>query len=149
MMLNAVVSEAKHFGATDVVDYCLGADLPPNGRPSLQKCLDHYPPHLLTELGLDTFVQTDKHGKLFVHAGIVKTVAGLPQSGLFPQLRLVSHLSSCGHYETSTPMPFKHVARDIAFALAVDDFGVKCDHLSDYQHLVDSLQASCNVTVEL
>ena len=148
MMLNAVVSEAKHFGTIDIVDYYLGADLPPNDRPSLKIYLDHYPPHLLTELGLDTFVQTDKHGKIFVYADIVKTVAGLPQSGLLSQLRLISHLNSCGYYETSTPMLFKHVTRDITFVLVVDDFGVKYDRLSDYQHLVDSLQALYNVTVE-
>ena len=61
MTLNAVVSEAKHFGTIDIVDYYLGTDLPLNDRPSLKIYLDHYPPHLLTELGLDTFVQTDKH----------------------------------------------------------------------------------------
>jgi hypothetical protein len=118
----------------DIIDYYLGADLPPNDRPSLKI--------YLTELELDTFVQTDKHGKLFVCAGIVKTVAGLPQSGLLSQLRLISHLNSCGYYETSTPMLFKHATRDITFVLVVDDFGVKYDRLSDYQHLVDSLQPS-------
>ena len=77
-----------------------------------------------------------------------KRSRGLPQSGLLSQLRLISHLNSCGYYETSTPMLFKHVTRDITFVLVVDDFGVKYDRLSDYQHLVDSLQALYNVTVE-
>jgi hypothetical protein len=147
MMLDAVVSEAKHFGTVNIADHYLGADLPPNDRPSLKIYLDHHPPHLLTELGLDAFVQTDKHSKTFARADIVKTVAGLPQSGLLSQLRLISRLNSCGHYETSTQMLFKHVTRDIAFVLVVvDDFGVKHDRLTDYHHLVDSLKALCAVT---
>ena len=148
MVLNAVVSEAKHFGTIDIVDYYLGADLPADDRPSLKIYLDRYPPHLLSELGLDPFTQKDKDGKLFVYADIIKTVAGLPQSGLLSQLRLISHLNSCGYYETSTPMLFRHETRDITFVLTVDDFGVKYEHLSDYTHLVDSLSLLYQVTVE-
>ena len=147
MLLNAVVSENKNFGTIDIVDYYLGADLPANDRPSLKIYLDRYPPHLLTELGLDPFVQKDKYDKPFVYADIVKTVAGLPQSGLLSQLRLISHLNSYGYYETSTPMLFRHETLDIQFVLVVDDFGIKFDKKKDFDHLVDCLTDMYDVTV--
>jgi hypothetical protein len=131
MVLNAVASEAKHFDTIGIVDYYLGADLPADDRPSLKIYLDRHPPHLLSELGLDPFTQRDKDGKLFARADMVKAVAGLPQSGLLSQLQLISHLNSCGCHETSTPMLFRHETRDITFVLTVDDFGAKCEHLSD------------------
>jgi hypothetical protein len=75
--LNAVVSENAHFGALDIADCYLGADVPTGDIQPLKTCLDNYPSSLLDELGLSPFLQTDRHDKTFVHADIVKTVPGL------------------------------------------------------------------------
>jgi hypothetical protein len=88
-------------------------------------CLDDYPPSLLDELGLSDFLQTDRAGKTFVHANIVKTAPGLKNSGLSSQNRLIRHLASCGHHQTATPMLFRHHSRGVSFTLVVGDFGVK------------------------
>jgi hypothetical protein len=139
-LLNAVVSEDAHFGTLDIADYYLGADVPEDDMQSLKMCLGDYPSSLLDELGLSDFLQSDKTGKTFFHANIVKTVPGLKNSGLLSQNRLLRHLASCGHHQTATPMLFRHHSRGVSFTLVVDDFGVKRTSLDDFHHLQTSLE---------
>jgi hypothetical protein len=64
---------------------------------------------------------------------------GLKEAGKLSQDRLLSHLASHGFHQTSTPCLFRHVSRDIVFALVVDDFGVKYHHRKDFDFLVSTL----------
>ncbi len=64
---------------------------------------------------------------------------GLKEAGKLSQLRLLSHLTSHGFYETSTPCLFHYVSRPISFVLVVDDFGIKYHHRSDFDFLVSTL----------
>jgi hypothetical protein len=116
-LLNAVVSEDAHFGTLEIADYYLGADMPEDDTQSLKTCLDDYPSSLLDELGLSGSLQSDKAGKTFVCANVVKTVPGLKNSGLSSQSRLIRHLASCGHHQTATPMLFRHHPRGVSFTL--------------------------------
>jgi hypothetical protein len=143
--LNAVVSEDARFGALEIADYHLGADMPEEDVQSLKTCLGDYPPSLLDELGLADFLQQDRTGKAFVHANIVKTVLGLKNSGLLSQNRLVRHLASCGCHHTATPTLFRHHSRGISFTLVVDDFGAKHTSIDDFHHLQTPLELLCLV----
>ena len=144
--LNAVVSENAHFGTLDITDHHLGADVPTDDAQPLKTHLDNCPSSLLGELGLSPFLQTDRHDKTFVCADVVKTVPGLKNSGLLSQNRLIRHLSTCGCHQTATPTLFRHANGGISFTLAVDDFGVKCTALSDYNHLKSPLELLYKVT---
>ncbi len=64
---------------------------------------------------------------------------GLKEAGKLSQTRLLSHLSSHGFHQTTTPCLFRHVSRDIVFALVVDNFGVKYYQRSDFDFLVSTL----------
>jgi hypothetical protein len=64
---------------------------------------------------------------------------GLKEAGKLSQDRLLSHLASHGFHQTPTPCLFRHVSRDIVFALVVDDFGVKYHHRKDFDYLVSTL----------
>jgi hypothetical protein len=120
----------------DIVDYYLGAILlsPESVR------IDVSPISLLTltKLGLLPFLH-HAHGKPFLFCDVLKTVPGLPQSGLLSQLRLVSLLTQHGFSETTTPMLFRHHTHSTAFTLVVDDFLVRYSHPSELDHLVSCL----------
>jgi hypothetical protein len=79
----------------------------------------------LTKLGLLLPFLRHSHGKPFLFCDVLKTVPGLPQSGLLSQLRLVALLTQHGYSETSTPMIFRHHTHSTAFSLVVDDFLVR------------------------
>jgi hypothetical protein len=92
----------------------------------------------LTKPGLLPFLR-HSHGKPFLFCDVLKTVPGLPQSGLLSQLRLVSLLTQHGFSETTTPMLFRHHTHSTAFTLVVDDFLVRYSHPSELDHLVACL----------
>jgi hypothetical protein len=94
----------------------------------------------LTKLGLLPFLR-HSHNKPFIFCDVLKTVPGLPQSGLLSQLRLVSLLTQHGYSETSTPMLFRHHTHSTAFSLTVDDFLVRYSHPSELDHLVSCLSS--------
>ena len=132
--LNAVVSENAFFGTVDLVDYYLGAPLPT--PESLRISLAGYSPSVLASLNLTPFIKHDSHHHPYIFFDIHKTIAGLPQSGLLSQNRLITLLNSGGYFETATPMLFRHTSRPIDFTLVVDDFGIKYHHRDDFDHLV-------------
>jgi hypothetical protein len=87
----------------DIVDYYLGAILPSPESVRIDVSSISLP--TLTKLGLLPFLRHSPHGKPFIFCDVLKTVPGLPQSGLLSQLRLVALLAQHGFSETSTPTP--------------------------------------------
>ena len=148
MYLNAIVSSKSRFGTIDIKDFYLGADMPSHDRPSLKIYVDMYSASLLAELQLTEFVQLDKQGKPFVYADIVKTIAGLKQSGLLSQNRLVTQLNKHDYYQTATPMLFRHRTRNIDFTLVVDDFGIQYTLDEDLDHLIHCLEELYEIKIE-
>jgi hypothetical protein len=57
-------------------------------------------PSPLTKLGLLPFL-CHFHGKPFLFCDVLKTIPGLPQSGLLSQIRLVAFLTQHDYTETS------------------------------------------------
>jgi hypothetical protein len=89
----------------DIVDYYLGALLPSPESIRIDVSFISLP--TLIKLDLLPFLR-HSHGKSYLFCDVLKTVPGLPQSGLLSQLRLVALLTQHGFSETSTPMLFRH-----------------------------------------
>jgi hypothetical protein len=116
----------------DIVDYYLGAILPSTESVRIDVSSISLP--TLTKLGLLPFLRHSL-GKPFLFWDVLKTVPGLPQSGLLYQLRLVALLTQHGYSETSISMLFRHHTHSTAFSLVVDDFLVRYSHPSELDHL--------------
>jgi hypothetical protein len=126
-----------YLATIDIVDYYLGAILPSPESVLIDVSSISVP--TLTKLDLLPFLRHSL-GKLFIFCDVLKTVPGLPQSGLLSQLRLVSLLTQHGYTETSTPMLSRHHTHSTAFTLTVvDDFLIRYSHPSELDHLVSCL----------
>jgi hypothetical protein len=105
-LFHSIVSTHSFMATIDIVDYYLGAILPSPESVRIDVSSISIP--TLTKLGLLPFLR-HSHGKPFLFCDVLKTVPGLPQSGLFlSQLRLVALLTQHGFSETTTPMLFRH-----------------------------------------
>ena len=71
---------------------------------------------------------------------IRKGMYGLPQAGVLAHQKLTSILAPHGYDPTkNTPGLWTHLSRPIAFALVVDDFGVKYVGEEHARHLLNIL----------
>ncbi len=104
-LFHSIVSTHSCMATIDIVDYYLGALLPSPESVRIDVSSISLP--TLTKLGFLPFLR-HSHGKPFLLCDVLKTVPGLPQSGLLSQLRLVSLVTQHGFSETSTPMRFRH-----------------------------------------
>jgi hypothetical protein len=137
LLLNSVVSTHAFFGSIDLTDYYLGTSL---SLPQLIKIPNHlFSNSVLSHLKLHAFIKSSPSSKPYLLFRIDKTMYGLKEAGKLSQDRLLSHLASHGFHQTPTPRLFRHVSRDIIFALVVDDFGVKYHHRKDFDYLVFTL----------
>jgi hypothetical protein len=134
-LFHSIVSLHSFMATLDIVDYYLGALLPSPESVRIEVPSISLP--TLTKLGLLPFLR-HFHGKPFLFCDVLKTVPGLPQSGLLSQLRLVALLTQHGFSETSTPMLFRHHTHSTAFTLVVNDFLVRYSHPSELDHLIVS-----------
>jgi hypothetical protein len=135
-LFHSIVSTHSLMATIDIVDYYLGTLLPSPESVRIDVSSISIP--TLTKLGLLPFLH-HSHGKPFIFCDVLKTVSGLPQSGLLSQLRLVALLTQHGFSETSTLMLFRHHTHSTAFTLVVDDFLVRYSHPSELDHLVSCL----------
>jgi hypothetical protein len=85
----------------------------------------------------------------FVYVKIRKGMYGLPQAGILAHKQLLPILESNGYQQSpTTPGLFTHETRPVAFALIVDDFGVKYVGLEQAQHLQQILQEKYTITTD-
>jgi hypothetical protein len=71
---------------------------------------------------------------------IRKGMYGLKQAGIIANQRLTKHLAKFGYHPTPrTPGLWRHCTRNIAFALVVDDFGIKYVGKQHADHLLAAL----------
>ncbi len=104
-LFHSIVSTHSFMATIDIVDYYLGAILPSPESVRIDVSSISIP--TLTKLGLLPFLR-HSHGKPFLFCDVLKTVPGLPQSGLLSKLRLVALLTQHGFSETTTTMLFLH-----------------------------------------
>ena len=80
------------------------------------------PKQFIDMYNLLNFVTPDGWVLFEIHKGMY----GIPQAGVLAHKKLTSILASHGYTPTkNTPGLWTHSSRPIAFALVVDDFGVK------------------------
>jgi hypothetical protein len=127
----------------DIVDYYLGAILPSPESVRIDVSSISIP--TLTKLGLLPFLR-HSHGKPFLFCDVLKTVPGLPQSGLLSQPRLVALLTqhiwvlrNLHPHAFSPPHPLSFPLPSPL--LVVDDFLVHYSHSSELDHLVSCLSS--------
>ncbi len=137
-LFHSIVSTHSLTATIDIADYYLGAILPFPESVRIDVSSISLP--TLTKLGLLPFLR-HSHGKPFLFCDDLKTVPGLPQSGLLSQLRLVALLTQHGYSETSTPILFRHHTHSTAFSLVVDDLLLRYSHPSELDHLVSCLSS--------
>jgi hypothetical protein len=92
-LFHSIVSTHSFMATIDIVDYYLGVILPSPEPVRIDVSSISLP--ILTKLGLLPFLR-HSHDKSFLFCDVLKTVPGLPQSGLLSQLRLVPLLSQHG-----------------------------------------------------
>jgi hypothetical protein len=141
-LFHSIVFTHSFMATIDIVDYYLGAILPFPESVRIDVSSISLP--TLTQLGLLPFLR-HSHGKPFLFCDVLKTVPGLPQSGVLSQLRFVSLLTQHGFSETTTPMLFRHHTHSTTFTLVVDDFLVRYSHPSDSTTLLLVFLPSMNL----
>ncbi len=115
-LFHSIVSTHSFMATIDIIDYYLGSILPSPESVRIDVSFISIP--TLTKLRLLPFLRYSL-SKPFLFCDVLKTVPGLPQSGLLSQLRLVALLTQHGFSETTTPMLFRHHTHSTAFTLVV------------------------------
>jgi hypothetical protein len=83
----------------------------------------------------------------YVYLEMQCTVWGLPQARILANKLLRTHLMPHGYYEcANTPGLWKHMTRQISFALVVDNFDVKYVKQNDIDHLIRCIKETYKVT---
>jgi hypothetical protein len=80
---------------------------------------------------------------------MTKSMYGLPHAGKIAQDILIERLATHGYHQTSTICLFRHSTNGVAFALVVDDFGVKFQDLAGAEDLIRCLQLYYTLTIKM
>jgi hypothetical protein len=85
----------------------------------------------------------------FVYVEIQRGMYGLPQAGRLANDQLIAQLAPHG-YEPCvlTPGLWHHTTRDVVFSLVVDDFGIRYTSRADADHMITTLQAFNDVSLD-
>jgi hypothetical protein len=107
------------------------------------------PVHQIPEAIFEIYNLKDLVHNGFVYVEIRKGMYGLPQAGILAHKQLLPILESNGYKPSpTTPGLFKHETRQIAFALIVDDFGVKYVGIEEAKHLQQILGEKYTITTD-
>ena len=91
----------------------------------------------------------DKVHNNHVYCQINKGMYGLPQAAVLAYDQLCAHLEPAGYIPIpGTSGMFKHVTRPTIFCLCVDDFGIKYYSKDDANHLITTLRAKYDCSVD-
>eukprot|EP00804_Cyclotella_cryptica_P018237 CCRYP_005972-RC/>CCRYP_005972-RC protein AED:0.07 eAED:0.01 QI:0/-1/0/1/-1/0/1/0/582 len=135
ILLNSIIStQGARFMTIDIKDFYLNT---PMARPEFMRLkLADIPEEFIILYNLRKLATQDG----YVYVRVQKGMYGLPQAGIIAQQLLESRLVAHGYRQsTVTPGFWKHDWRPIAFALCVDDFGVKYVGIKHAKHLLQTL----------
>ena len=84
-----------------------------------------------------------------IYCEITKGIYGLPQAAVLSYQQLCIHLASAEYH----PIPgsggmLKHEIRPTVFCLCVDDFSVKSFSKNDTNHLISTIQAKNDSSID-
>ena len=143
LLFNSVLStpEARFFGI-DLKDFYLGT---PMDRYEYMRV----PIWMLPAAIVEQYNLTDLFDDGYVYVEIRRGMYGLPQAGRLANDQLVAFLKEHGY----APCPlthglWRHTTRDIVFSLVVDDFGVRYTKQADADHLIATLKANYDLSID-
>ena len=147
IILNSTISDAKkgaRFITADIKDYFLAT---PMHRPEYMKVLLKYFPADIVKK-YDLLKKVSKDG--YVYIRIKKGMYGLKQAAKLAFDQLVQKLKPFGYSPApNTSGIWVHDTRPTRFCLCVDDFGIKSFSQKDTDHLLNALQSSYKISVDL
>ena len=142
ILLQSVVSDNANFMTLDIKDFYLMTPLP---RPEYIRIpLKFLSPKILTKHNLSQYIYNNS-----VLFEVTKSMYGLPHAGKIAQDVLVERLATHGYHQTGTICLFRHSTNGVAFALVVDDFGVKFKDLAGAEDLIRCLQLYYTLTIKM
>jgi len=135
------VSDNANFMTLDIKDFYLMTPLPRSEYIRIpQKFLSA---QILAKHSLRPFLFNKS-----VLFEVTKSMYGLPHAGKIAQDSLVARLATHGYLQTGTTCLFRHVNNGVAFALVVDDFGVKFQDSVGADDLIRCLQLYYTLTIK-
>jgi hypothetical protein len=142
ILLQSVVSDNARFMTLDIKDFYLMTPLPRSEYIRI-------PLKFLSQKVLDKH-----HLHQYIHNNsvlfeVTKSMYGLPHAGKIAQDVLVERLAAHGYHQTGTICLFRHSSNGVAFALVVDDFGVKFQNLAGAEDLIRCLQLYYTLTIKM
>ena len=141
-LLQSVVSDNANWMTADIKDYYLMTPL--TRSEYIRIPVKMIPESIIAKYALHPFIHHDK-----VLFEVTQGMYGLPQAGLLAQERLITHLATAGYHEApDVPCLFRHVTNSVAFALVVDDFGIKYNDRADADHLIATLRSLYELKVD-
>jgi hypothetical protein len=143
LLLNSVVStDGAKFLGIDIKDFYLNTVL--DDYQYMRIPAAYVPQAIRDQYNLHNLIING-----YIYLEIQKGMYGLPQSGKLANDELTHHLIKHGYYQARhTPGLFLHETRSTQFSLIVDDFGVLYTNKNDAQHLIDTLQAKYEITID-
>ena len=142
ILLQSVVSDTANFMTLDIKDFYLMTPLP---RPEYIRI----PLKFLSQKVLDKHTLHQHIHNNSVLFEVTKSMYGLPHAGKIAQDILIERLATHGYHQTSTICLFRHSTNGVAFALVVDDFGVKFKDLAGAEDLIRCLQLYYTLTIKM
>jgi hypothetical protein len=141
-LLQSVVSDNSNWMTADIKDYYLMTPL--TRSEYIRIPVKMIPESIIVKYHLRPFIHHDK-----ILFEVTQGMYGLPQAGLLAQERLIAHLATAGYHEApDVPCLFRHATNSIAFALVVDDFGIKYNDRADADHLIATLRSLYELKVD-
>jgi hypothetical protein len=143
ILLNSAISTPNgQWMTADITDFYLGT--PMDDAEYMMVRRDQLPRDFQARWSDPRYWQDNK-----ILMKVVKTIYGLPQSGLLSQQRLVKHLAAHGyHRTTSNECLFSDAAKTVQFTLVVDDFGIKYTDPQRRDHLLAVLRMQYDITTD-
>jgi hypothetical protein len=144
ILINSTLSTpGAKFCCADLKDFYLNTPLP---RPEyIRVPLKQIPTKMMDLYNLRPLVHNG-----YIYAEITQSMYGLPQAGRISNDALIPVLAKAGYHQSKIiPGLFKHESRPIAFALVVDDFGIKYVGKEHAEHLFQTLtSAEYKITID-
>ncbi|KAI2502091.1 Reverse transcriptase (RNA-dependent DNA polymerase) [Fragilaria crotonensis] len=143
LLINSVVSTPNaKFLTADLKDFYLGT---PMSRYEYMRV----PIWMLPDAIIDQYNLTPLFHNGYVCVEIRRGMYGLPQAGRLANDQLIAFLKPHGYAPCPlTPGLWKHTTRDIVFSLVVDAFGIRYTDRADADHLIATLKASYEVSLD-
>jgi hypothetical protein len=143
LLINSTVSTPNaKFMAADLKDFYLGT--PMTRYEYMRVPLWMLPNEIIEQYNLRPLFHNG-----YVYVEIRRGMYGLPQAGRIANDQLIAFLAPHGYKPCPlTPGLWKHDTRDIVFCLVVDDFGIRYTQRNDVDHLIATLRAHYEVSID-